>query len=147
MNPARFQPRALATARHAAALSTYELARQIDVSRQQITNWENGRWVPTPPRLVRLAEVLDVDPLLLMLEPDQPPTIAELRVARRGITQIELAREIGARQQTYSLLERGRQPLTDDLRARLATALDLDQVAIEAAYAEGVRLYGGPGVS
>lgn len=43
------------------AMSQYELAKQMDVSRQAVSKWENDQSSPDAMNLIRLAEILDTD--------------------------------------------------------------------------------------
>ena len=47
--------------RTAGNLSQYELARQMEVSRQAVSKWENDQSSPDAMNLIRLAEILDTD--------------------------------------------------------------------------------------
>lgn len=42
-------------------LSQYELAKEMEVSRQAVSKWENGQSNPDSMNLIRLAEILDTD--------------------------------------------------------------------------------------
>lgn len=43
------------------AISQYELAKRMDVSRQAVSKWENDQSSPDAMNLIRLAEILDTD--------------------------------------------------------------------------------------
>ena len=43
------------------AMSQYELSRQMEVSRQAVSKWENDQASPDAKNLIRLAEILDTD--------------------------------------------------------------------------------------
>lgn len=43
------------------AMSQYELAKRMDVSRQAVSKWENDQSSPDAMNLIRLAEILDTD--------------------------------------------------------------------------------------
>ena len=43
------------------AMSQYELAKQMEVSRQAVSKWENDQSSPDAMNLIRLAEILDTD--------------------------------------------------------------------------------------
>lgn len=47
--------------RKAAGLSQYELAKEIEVSRQAVSKWETDQSSPDAGNLIRLAEILDTD--------------------------------------------------------------------------------------
>ena len=57
-----------------AGLSQKDLAAQVDVTAQAVTNWLKGKDFPRPPTLLRLATVLEVslDDLLLRDDPAKP---------------------------------------------------------------------------
>lgn len=42
-------------------LSQYELAKQMDVSRQAVSKWETDQSVPDAIRLIHLSDILDTD--------------------------------------------------------------------------------------
>lgn len=42
-------------------LSQYQLAKEMDVSRQAVSKWETGQSCPDAMKMIRLAEVLDTD--------------------------------------------------------------------------------------
>lgn len=47
--------------RTAGNLSQYELAKEMNVSRQAVSKWENDQASPDAMNLIRLAEILDTD--------------------------------------------------------------------------------------
>ena len=47
--------------RKACGLSQYQLAKEMEVSRQAVSKWENGQAVPDAGRIIQLAEVLETD--------------------------------------------------------------------------------------
>ena len=50
----------LRTLRKARGLSQEDLTRQLHITRQTLSKWENGQSVPDAQLLLRLAEILDV---------------------------------------------------------------------------------------
>ena len=42
-------------------LSQYQLAKELEVSRQAVSKWETGQSSPDAQNLIRLAEILDTD--------------------------------------------------------------------------------------
>jgi len=52
--------RRIASARVRLGIKQVALAQTIGVSTSSLTNWENGRFVPSPSRLYRLAAALQV---------------------------------------------------------------------------------------
>lgn len=47
--------------RKAAGISQYELAKDMEVSRQAVSKWETDQSNPDASNLIRLAEILDTD--------------------------------------------------------------------------------------
>lgn len=47
--------------RKALNMSQVELAKQVDVSRQAVSKWENGQSMPDATKMLLLADVLDTD--------------------------------------------------------------------------------------
>lgn len=47
--------------RSLSGLSQYQLAKEMDVSRQAVSKWENDLAAPDSLKLIRLAEILDTD--------------------------------------------------------------------------------------
>lgn len=47
--------------RKACGLSQYQLAKEMEVSRQAVSKWENGQAVPDAGRIIQLAELLETD--------------------------------------------------------------------------------------
>jgi hypothetical protein len=56
-------------------------------------NWEDGRTVPTAPKLAQLAAA-NVDPLVTVDTDPTQPTLHDLRL-RKGLTAKELAERAG----------------------------------------------------
>lgn len=42
-------------------LTQYQLAKEMEVSRQAVSKWENGLSVPDSENMIRLSEILDTD--------------------------------------------------------------------------------------
>ena len=72
--------------RKARGLSQQELAEKVGVSRQAVSKWETGEAAPDLPKLLALAEVLDIslDRLCGREEASQPPEASVPVPARRG---------------------------------------------------------------
>lgn len=51
----------IAELRKALNMSQVELAKQVDVSRQAVSKWENGQSMPDATKMLLLADVLDTD--------------------------------------------------------------------------------------
>ena len=47
--------------RAACGLSQYQLAKEMEVSRQAVSKWENDQSAPDSMKMIRLAEVLETD--------------------------------------------------------------------------------------
>ena len=47
--------------RKAMNMSQVELAKQVDVSRQAVSKWENGQSMPDSAKMILLADVLETD--------------------------------------------------------------------------------------
>lgn len=76
-------------------LGINELARALGVSATAVSNWQSGKSRPKPAMLVRIAEVLNVDPGYLDDsfnigdEPGQPRLVADvLADSRRELAKI-----------------------------------------------------------
>lgn len=76
-------------------LGINELARALGVSTTAVSNWQSGKSKPKPAMLVRIAEVLKVDPgylddsFNLAEAPGQPRLVADvLADARRELAKI-----------------------------------------------------------
>ena len=51
----------IAELRSTCALSQYQLAKAMEVSRQAVSKWETGQSAPDALNMIRLAEILDTD--------------------------------------------------------------------------------------
>jgi transcriptional regulator with XRE-family HTH domain len=58
----QFDPDALKRERLNQGLTLRELAARIDRPYQQVQTWENGRHVPSPRNLKRVADALGIEP-------------------------------------------------------------------------------------
>lgn len=116
-----FSPAILRRLMQRSGLTTEDLADQLGLSRQSVSAWLTGRTTPSPPSLVRIAEVLNATPADLTPGVARGLTLADMRV-RAGLTQSAAAAEVGLAQTVLSQIERGRrevQPETADELARL----------------------------
>lgn len=136
---ARFQSERLAaegTYRAAAGLSEVSIAdlgRLSGVGATTIYGWESGRRDPHAHLLRSVAEVLKI-PMdrLIVVEPDSR-TLVYLRWLT-GMTQPQVAKQLGSSSQTFSRIERGESPLTDDRSAVLAKLYEVTVDEIAAAW-------------
>ena len=87
-------------------ISQSQLAEPFGVQTDTVRNWERNKSKPTLRYYPRIQEFLGYDPA-----PNEPKTIGEklLKYRRdRGITQMELARQIGIDPTTLSRLEKNK---------------------------------------
>ncbi len=131
-------PDKLRAARLAAGLTVVQLGQQSKTVTARVVSYEAGESTPTITTLHRLAATLDVAPTELMApRGDGPLTFIELR-ARAGITQPEIAAQLGLPSPVhYSHLEIGQSPLTT--AHQLADLLEVPVTDIAAAYATARR--------
>ena len=131
---AGFDGALLAAARRDREMSQEALAAAAEVTRSYIIRIEQGRLAPTVQKLARLAKEVGVTPIDLLVI-DGTPTLAQLRFCC-GLTQRELAAEIGVTDMSYSRFERGE---TARLRAQgaveaLASTLGVTPETVRAAW-------------
>lgn len=83
--------------RNERSISQSQLARAMDVSRQAVSKWENGRSTPEPLKLIQLAELLDTDVEYLttgrVTVPSRPPIVLKSvetveKVVEKPVVQI-----------------------------------------------------------
>ncbi len=69
------------------AISQGDLARELDVSRQAVSKWEQGQSTPDPQKLLKLAELLqtDVQYLATGVKTEPPAPIIEERIVVREV--------------------------------------------------------------
>jgi len=123
--------RLLRTMREGLGVSVADLAQRANISREKLHKWEQFQRKLTLRELYRLADALDV---AVMDRTENAPRGdvssasggAELKEIRGayGITQIELAREMGMPQVSISLFENGYVKFTDRELARLKSVMD-----------------------
>lgn len=137
MQPARgFDPGALRRIRQRCGLTQAELAEQMGVKRTYALTWERqgpDGTGPSPPTLVRLAAVLDVEPHQLTTIAREEALLGDLR-QWRGLSQEELAEQTGIASSTIAALELATRPLQDHQAEAIAEALDLSPAEVQAAY-------------
>ncbi|MCC3770779.1 helix-turn-helix domain-containing protein [Streptomyces sp. UNOC14_S4] len=114
-------------------LSAAALGARVGTSKARILSYERGRSTPEPARIVQLAEVFRVSPVLLSASDARYSSIRDLRV-QAGLTAAEVAGHIGVSRTTYRDIERlARLPVRDNggLRHVLAACLRVKPVDID----------------
>lgn len=113
-----------------------EMAKQLNVSRSAVGNWEKGRRNPDIKTIVQLAEYFDISLDNLVLKDLMPPTavyVTNLRFLRMkyGMTQADMASLLDYKgKQGYNAIETEKvKPNVDDLE-KLADffGITLDQL-------------------
>lgn len=142
--PGQFDAATLRRTREAAGLSRPQLAERVGVNVTLIKSWETKGVCPTVSNLTRVAKALGlkVDDLY---KPDaiSAGSLRDLRVAA-GMTQQQLAQQIGVRQALVSMWERSKaRPFWDEITC-YAAALDVEPTAIAAAIDLTESHYGIP---
>jgi transcriptional regulator with XRE-family HTH domain len=110
-----------------------EVARQIRTLVVQVSCYESGRTRPRGKAIRALAAVLDVDVLDLLTE-GSPLTLATLR-ARLGLTQGDVADQLGMSRTFYAAVEQGRRAASDSEITAVAAVLQVPAGRIRAALA------------
>ncbi|MBC2398001.1 helix-turn-helix domain-containing protein [Clostridium tetanomorphum] len=82
-------------------LSQPELAKIMNVSKQTISNWENGNRIPDVLTLKKLADFFDVSTDYLLCRTDQPQGIIQKATIDGNEIQLELDRTIFPNGLTY----------------------------------------------
>lgn len=114
--------------RISAGMSQAQLAYRTGISRTTLSSYENGKRNVrnmSDDLASRIAAALQrsIDDVRSPIDTPKPTSnLKELRRAA-GITQVELARQIGVTQAAISLYERGIRPIPDDTAERIADAL------------------------
>lgn len=89
----------LYTLRRKAGLSQEELAEKLDVSRQAVSKWEQGKAMPETGKLLSIARYFGVslDDLMgdEMPSPQEPPTAPTEEPSRRGRSVLGLVLSLG----------------------------------------------------
>ncbi|WAX55817.1 helix-turn-helix domain-containing protein [Jatrophihabitans cynanchi] len=107
MAQARFRGDRLAEARRQNGMSQSQLAEAIGTAgRERISQWERGVEQPQPKLLRAVADVLGVDPLLLMDVDTGARTLRDLRLAA-GMSLRDARTAAGLPYTTYYRLENG----------------------------------------
>ncbi len=94
------------SAMHAAGLNQAALARQLDVSREAVSNWLTGEALPRPKKLKALAEALTIELDQLVSGPDSPaePMIAFRTLRNARATQAAKAAALDVAQHLLELV-------------------------------------------
>ena len=118
-----FSPDALRKARLDADLTRGELARLARVSVGSVQAWETGRAAPQIDSLVKVLEVLGLEITDVVIIADTDRYLGDLRVLR-GLTQTQLAKNLGVSTTTLSEIELGHTlSLRDEIASGLAREL------------------------
>lgn len=121
----------LQQARAGGAVAPAEVARQIRTLVVQVSCYESGRTRPRGRAVRDLAAVLDVDVLDLLAE-GTPLSLATLR-ARLGLTQGDVADQLGMSRSLYAAVEQAQRVASDTERAALAAILQVPETRIREA--------------
>lgn len=110
-----------------------DLARFAEVSVAAVRAWESGQATPQVDRLARVVKALEVPMSELVRIPPHERYLGDLRV-QAGLTQPQLAREVGISTASLSSLELGETSLREQVAEQLARALGVDTAEVRAAY-------------
>lgn len=119
-----FDPNALRQAREHAEISRKDLARLARTGRATIDNWESGRSTPQIDILVRVADVLKLNIDAFITTPPHERYPGDWRILR-GLTQPQLAANVGISTPTLGSIERGEVALSDATATAIAIALNI----------------------
>lgn len=123
-----FRHERLRQLREAAGLTQMEAAAQIGVGFRTYNRWESGSGYPSVTALPRVAEVLGCDPSDLL---PAPTNLTQLRQTA-GLSQAQLARDLGVSRQLVSQWELGATPIASTHHRALANVFGLSTEAVEA---------------
>jgi transcriptional regulator with XRE-family HTH domain len=138
-----FDPQRLLEARRAKGLSHDALGALVGVARPNLIAYEKGRRVPSPARVVAIAEALGVDPLELTTTPSlAEATFSDLRL-RAGVANVDLAEEASVSYSYLYLVTTGARPLRPELAERLAGPLGVTAAEVAAAVDREIRSKAG----
>ena len=102
-----------------AGLTQEAAAELLGVSRWTYRHWEGGQHAPLAERLPDIAAALDCDPHDLV---DPPTTLAEYRTVA-GLTQADVAGQLGVTRYTVGAWEQGLMPIAAKHHGALAAVL------------------------
>mgnify|MGYP001120322968 CR=1 FL=1 len=114
-------------------LSLEDIAAEIGVSRQAVSQWLAGATTPSPKSLIKAAEALSLSPADLTPNTDSYQHLADLRV-RVGLTQAQAAGQASIPPSSLSALERGLGRPDPQLLVRLAELYRVDLNEVEDAW-------------
>lgn len=132
----RLDARALRAAREAAKITQSDLAREIGVAGgERIWRYEHGLSQPRPDLLVRLAEVLHLNPRQLVRSASEVPDLRALRLAA-GLEAKEVVAAIHMSLPTYRKWEQGRWRRLPDRSTidALARTFEVSRAEVERAF-------------
>ena len=128
--PGRFDTEKLKTVRNDLGLTQLELAQRIGVKPAVVHSWEQPGARPSVPSLALLASALGLTVSdLYQSDSDAAGTLVDLRI-NAGLSQWELAQQLGVSQTTVSRWERGLTRPTWDEITTYARILNSDRIAI-----------------
>lgn len=133
-----FSPAMFTAARRRTGMSRAELARLAGLSAGTVTAWETGRAGPQADTLALAVAVLGVTIADVVPIPPGQRHLGDLRV-RVGLTQTQLAAQLGVSPTTLAMLERGEVRLRPEVAVAIAAKLQLQPDEITAAH-ERTRL-------
>ena len=89
-----FRTEAIGDAMAAAGLNQAALARELDVSREAVSKWLQGRSSPRPDKLLKLALLLDLtlDQIVARVTDATEPVVAFRKMGARKTTEVHIAR-------------------------------------------------------
>ncbi|PQM45000.1 hypothetical protein C1Y40_04839 [Mycobacterium talmoniae] len=120
-----FQRDRLIELREQAKMTPAELARLADLSPSTVASWERRDGAPDVARLVKVAEVLEVDFSELVDVPREEQMPSDLRI-RKGLSQVELARQIGLSTTVIGTFERAEKRWNVVQASKIAAVLGVD---------------------
>ncbi|MDF3285042.1 helix-turn-helix transcriptional regulator [Gordonia sp. N1V] len=133
-----FSPETFRRYMQRAGFSAEDVADQIGLSRQSVSLWLAGRTTPSPPSLVRVAELLRVTPADLTPGISRrPATLPDIRI-RAGHTQSAAAEAVGISQTVLSQIERGRREMDQAVADKLARLYEVSDADVVEAWELGI---------
>lgn len=118
-------------------LASDDFADLVGASVSAVWSWETGRTAPTPPTLVRIAQVLHVTPADLIAIPEHQLTLSDLRV-EAGYTQADAARALDLSPNKLLRIEKGRLPSDPDITRKIATLYGISTERVASTWAHTV---------